>query len=69
MPGFRSPEVTVYYWSAATLDEALRAAGFDQIRWIMPELSQEAAASPDIEQWDAYLDTPLCVVIDCVKTH
>lgn len=67
VPGFRSPEVTVYYWSAGTVDEALRGAGFEQIRWIMPELSPEASAGPDLEQWDDYLDIPLCVVIDCVK--
>jgi SAM-dependent methyltransferase len=67
VPGFRSPEVTVHYWSRAVLDEALRGAGFDQIRWTRPELSPEASAGPDVEQWDDYLDTPLCVIIDCVK--
>jgi SAM-dependent methyltransferase len=67
VPGFRSPEVTVYYWTAATLDDALRAAGFERIRWIMPELSPEASAGPDVAQWADYLDVPLCVIIDCVK--
>lgn len=67
VPGFRSPEVTIYYWSRAMLDDALRAAGFDQIRWIMPELSPEASQGPDPQHWQDYLDNPLCVVIEGVK--
>jgi hypothetical protein len=39
VPGFRSPEVSVYYWSQATLHGELEEAGFEQIRWISPELS------------------------------
>jgi hypothetical protein len=65
--GFRSPEVTVYYWSRAALDGALRDAGLDQIRWISPELSPEAGAGPDPLQWADYINEPLCVIIDCVK--
>ncbi|MEO3930273.1 class I SAM-dependent methyltransferase [Micromonosporaceae bacterium B7E4] len=67
VPGFRSPEVTAYYWTRATLDDALRAAGFTVIRWVMPELSPEAAQGADPEQWHDYLAEPLCVVIECVK--
>jgi toxoflavin synthase len=69
VPGFRSPEVTIYYWTRATLDDALRAAGFDRIRWTMPELSPEASRGPDPQQWDDYLNEPLCVIIDCVKAR
>jgi hypothetical protein len=65
--GFRSPEVTVYYWSRAALDSALHEAGFEQIRWISPELSPEAGRGPDPEQWADYLSEPLCVIIDCVR--
>jgi len=57
----------VYYWSATTLEDALGEAGFERVRWSMPELSPEASAGPDVEQWDDYLDTPLCVIIDCVR--
>lgn len=67
VPGFRSPELTIYYWSRVMLDDALRAAGFGEIRWIMPELSPEASQGPDPQQWQDYLNAPLCVVIECVK--
>ena len=67
VPGFRSPEVAIYYWSRAMLDDALRDAGFDQIRWIMPELSPEASRGPDPQQWQDYINEPLCVIIECVK--
>ncbi|MEJ3748836.1 class I SAM-dependent methyltransferase [Actinomycetes bacterium KLBMP 9797] len=67
VPGFRSPEVTIHYWSRPALDAALRAAGFHRIRWSMPELSPEAARGPDPEQWHDYLAEPLCGIIDCEK--
>jgi SAM-dependent methyltransferase len=66
--GFRSPEVTVYYWSRDALDNALREAGLDEIRWIRPELSPEAENGPDPQQWLDYLDEPLCVIIECFRT-
>ena len=65
--GFRSPEVTIYYWSRAALDGALQEAGLRQIRWIRPELSPEAGDGPDPGQWHDYIDEPLCVIIECVK--
>jgi SAM-dependent methyltransferase len=66
LAGFRSPEVTVYYWSHATLDGGLREAGFERIRWLSPELSPQAGEGPEPEQWADYLNEPLCVIIDCV---
>jgi hypothetical protein len=65
VPGFRSPEIAIYYWSRAALDSALRTAGFGQVRWMMPELSPEASLQPEL--WQDYLEQPLCVLIECVK--
>jgi len=47
VPGFQSPDLTIYYWSRQALDDALRAAGFGRIRWLMPELSPEASQQPE----------------------
>jgi hypothetical protein len=66
LPGFRSPEVLVYWWSRATLDDALRSAGFERIRWIGPELSPQVDAAGR-RQFQDYIDRPLCVVIERVK--
>jgi SAM-dependent methyltransferase len=66
VPGFQSPEITIHYWSREALDDALRAAGFAEIRWMMPELSPEAA-NQQPELWPDYMKQPLCVLIDCVK--
>ena len=60
---FRSPEVLVYYWSRATLDDALRPAGFERVRWIRPVLAPQVEPGP----FQDYLDQPLCVVLECVK--
>jgi SAM-dependent methyltransferase len=67
LAGFRSPEVTIYYWGRAALDGALQEAGLEQIRWISPELSPEASQGPDPWQWADYINEPLCVIVDCVK--
>lgn len=65
---FRSPELTIYYWSRAVLDGALRDAGLEQIRWIKPELSPEAAAGPDPRQWADYLAEPLCLIVEGARS-
>jgi SAM-dependent methyltransferase len=66
LPEFRSPDVTVYYWSHETLETALRDAGFTTVRWRQPTLSPEAGNGPDAQLWHAYLRTPLCVILDCI---
>lgn len=66
-PEFQGPFMTVYYWSHVALEGALRAAGFSQIRWTMPEVSEEGRRQYGSEMWEPYLRQPHCVIIDCVK--
>lgn len=67
IPGFVSPDLTVYYWGHEALERALQAAGFSEIRWHNPELSPDASAHPDPTLWPDYIAHPHCVLIECVK--
>ncbi|MEV6205742.1 class I SAM-dependent methyltransferase [Kitasatospora sp. NPDC051914] len=67
-PDADSPEFGIHYWSRPVLDDALAAAGFRDIRWVMPELSPQAAARPDADRWQDYLDRPICVLIEATRS-
>ena len=54
-------------WSRAALEGALEAAGFSQIRWVMPELSPEGARQPNRQWWQDYVDQPFAVLLECTK--
>ncbi|MFJ2555975.1 MULTISPECIES: class I SAM-dependent methyltransferase [unclassified Streptomyces] len=58
--------VTARYWSAATLEEALREAGFGPVRWRQHRLSPSAAAGPP-EFWEPYLSAPHAAILDTRK--
>ncbi len=61
------PEVTAYRWDKATVDAALEAAGFIDIRWIQPQLSPAGAEQYGAETFAAYLRQPHALLIECVK--
>ncbi|MFE3826878.1 class I SAM-dependent methyltransferase [Streptomyces sp. NPDC059092] len=58
--------VTARYWSAATLEEALREAGFGPVRWRRHRLAPAAAAGPP-EFWEPYLSAPHAAILDTRK--
>jgi 2-polyprenyl-3-methyl-5-hydroxy-6-metoxy-1,4-benzoquinol methylase len=60
-------EVTNYYLSVATLEEAFRAAGLRQVRWHAPEVSPAGEAAFGREHWAAFLRQPPVAFITCVK--
>ncbi len=61
------PEVTAYRWDKETVDAALQAAGFKDIRWIQPQLSPAGAEQYGAESFARYLQQPHAVLIACVK--
>jgi SAM-dependent methyltransferase len=62
-----TPPLTVYHWSAAAVDAALRDAGFEAIRWIKPEVPPEAITEFGADYWRNILSVPLCMLIACTK--
>lgn len=67
VPGLQSPHFTVYYWSRTAIEQALTAAGFNRIRWVMPELSPEGHDHPDPQWWRDHLDRPFAVLLEAEK--
>lgn len=61
------PEVVAYRWNKETVDAALNAAGFRDIRWIQPQLSPAGAEQFGAETFAAYLRQPHAVLIECFK--
>jgi SAM-dependent methyltransferase len=60
-------EVTNYYLSVGTMDEAFRAAGLREVRWHAPEVSPEGLRQFGREYWADFLAHPPVAFIECVK--
>jgi toxoflavin synthase len=64
LPSDQKPiDITAWYWSAATLEQALTRSGFVNISWTDP-LPAGIAAKPPAEL-QAYLEKPHTVLINC----
>ena len=57
--------VSARYWSAATLEGSLRAAGFTAITWQPHHVSKEGIVAHGEEFWQPYLDKPHASILDC----
>ncbi|MFC8075609.1 class I SAM-dependent methyltransferase [Streptomyces sp. NPDC057307] len=56
-------DVDFFCWSAAAHEQALRAAGFDHISWIRPEVSEKGREEYGEDHWAAYLSCPHALII------
>lgn len=65
--GMTMPEVTAYRWDRATVDQALTEAGFTNIRWIQPTLSDAGAQQHGEDTFKVYLNTPHALLIEAVR--
>ena len=59
-------DIENYFLSVETHEEALRAAGFRDVRWHQPMLSPEGDTAYGRDYWSALLDHPPLIFIDCV---
>ena len=60
-------EVTSYYLSVETMEEAFGAAGLREARWYAPEVSPEGLRQFGPEHWADFLARPPVAFIECVK--
>jgi ubiquinone/menaquinone biosynthesis C-methylase UbiE len=60
-------EVTNYYLSAETMEEAFRAAGLRELRWHTAEISPEGLRGLGRKFWADFLAHPPVAFIECVK--
>jgi len=52
-----------YYWNKATYEQSLIKAGFKNIAWTMPELSEEGKQNSPPGTFDEYLANPTGVIL------
>ncbi len=57
-----------YHLDGAAHEEALRAAGFGEIRWHMPRLSPPAEAAQGRDYWASFLAHAPVIFIECLKS-
>ncbi|WP_172384334.1 class I SAM-dependent methyltransferase [Streptomyces sp. MNP-20] len=65
--GEHSARFTARYWTAASLEGALRDAGFGAPRWRAHQVSGAAEPGPSDDFWARYLTTPHAAVLDARK--
>ena len=58
-------DIENYFLNVESHDEALRAAGFREIRWHQPMLSPEGASAYGRDYWSDLLDHPPIIFIEC----
>jgi len=54
-----------YYYSRTTYENALRAAGFNEINWRPLLLAPEGVAECGADYWQEYLANPPVVGLEC----
>jgi SAM-dependent methyltransferase len=65
--GAHEVSVTAYYWTRATLENTLRAAGFRTVKWRDYLLSPDAEADHGEPFWRNYLARPHAAIIECER--
>ncbi|MEI5102563.1 class I SAM-dependent methyltransferase [Streptomyces sp. PmtG] len=66
--GEHSARFTARYWTAATLDEALREAGFTAPQWREHRVADTAEPGPGDDFWVPYLERPHAAILDATKS-
>lgn len=56
-----------YYWKKETYEEALKAAGFDTVKWRGIAVSEEGIGKFGPGFWEDYLKRPGITVLECSK--
>ncbi|QWP77082.1 class I SAM-dependent methyltransferase [Lysobacter sp. K5869] len=59
--------VRAWYWSADTLETALRGAGAASVRWHPPQIHAPAGAPPPPPELAAYARKPHAAIVECVR--
>jgi SAM-dependent methyltransferase len=61
-------EIENYFLDIAIHEEALRSAGFRDIRWHEPRLSPEGEATQGRDFWISFLNSSPIIFIECLKS-
>lgn len=62
-----TPKLSNTYWSLETVSSAFEEAGFTQVRFVHPELSEQGRAKYGSAFWEDYLRQLPAIFLDCRK--
>lgn len=66
----RTQRIQAHYWSVRAYTTALRSAGFKDIAWHLPEVSEAGLRESGAQYWEDFLREPFFAVLECRKpTH
>jgi len=63
--GQHQETVSAHYWTAPTLEDSLRQAGFTAITWQPHHVIEEGISALGADFWQPYLDKPHAAILDC----
>lgn len=58
--------LVAYRWSRSTQESAARAAGFRDLSWTQPQVTEEGISRYGNEYWQNYLACPHALILECV---
>ncbi|MFE8600443.1 class I SAM-dependent methyltransferase [Archangium violaceum] len=64
-----TPKLSNTYWRLETVGSAFEEAGFTQVRWLQPELSEQGRARYGSAFWEDYLHHLPGIFLDCRKAE
>jgi SAM-dependent methyltransferase len=62
-----TPKLHNYFWSREPVASALEEAGFTDLRWVQPELSEQGLAEHGPGYWEDYLRCVHGIFLECTK--
>lgn len=62
-----TPKLSNYYWTRPPVASAFEEAGFTDIRWSWPELSEQGIAAYGGEFWEDYLRALPGIFLECTR--
>lgn len=65
--GNESFDLENYYLSQEAHDDAFRNAGFREVRWHAPRVSDDGISANEPGYWETFLSAPPAVFIECTK--
>jgi SAM-dependent methyltransferase len=66
--GHTTPPIELRYWTRATLEDALRQAGFTSVREGTPGVSGRGLARFGRDYWQPYLDRPHALCLEAIRS-
>ena len=62
-----TPRLTGFYWTLGAVASAMEEAGFSELRWVTPELSEQGRTQHGDAFWDDYMRKLPGIFLECTR--